>query len=293
MFKFVPMKLVAGAILFAAALQAHPKIASDLESLAPSANVDVIVQYKSAPPQTLLGRLPLVGGLLNRTLSLVNSVVMTLTQREILALAGDPNVEYISPDRPIRAAMEYANPTTNAPLARQAGYNGTGVTVAVIDSGIAAHQDLRSGLLNLSRVVYNESFVPGDSRTADAYGHGTHVAGIVAGDGGKSTGLLYTRTFSGIAPGSKIVNLRVLDSEGRSTDSTVIAAIGRAIELKDTYGIRVINLSLGRPIFESYKKDPLCQAVERAWKAGIVVVVAAGNEGRLADCLRAGRLEVA
>ena len=114
MFKFVPMKLVAGAILFATALQAHPKIASDLESLAPSANVDVIVQYKSAPPQTLLGRLPLVGGLLNRTLSLVNSVVMTLTQREILALANDPNVEYISPDRPIRAAMEYANPTTNA-----------------------------------------------------------------------------------------------------------------------------------------------------------------------------------
>ena len=60
----------------------------------------------------------------------------------------------------------------------------------------------------------------------------------------------------------------------------MIAAIGRAIELKDTYGIRVINLSLGRPIFESYKKDPLCQAVERAWKAGIVVVVAAGNQGR-------------
>ena len=122
--------------------------------------------------------------------------------------------------------------------------------------------------------------MPGDSRTVDAYGHGTHVAGILAGDGGKSTGLLYTRTFLGIAPGSKIVNLRVLDSEGRSTDSTVIAAIGRAIELKDTYGIRVINLSLGRPIFESYKKDPLCQAVERAWKAGIVVVVAAGNQGR-------------
>ena len=176
--------------------------------------------------------------------------------------------------------MEYAHPTINAQLARQAGYTGAGITVAVIDSGIGAHQDLRSGLLNLSRVVYSESFVPGDSRTGDYYGHGTHVAGILAGDAGKSTGLFYSRTFPGIAPETRLVNLRVLDSEGKSSDSAVIAAISRAIELKDRFDIRVINLSLGRPIFESYEKDPLCQAVEKAWKAGIIVVVAAGNEGR-------------
>src|SRR5215203_617701 len=113
MLKYVPMKLVAGTILLATALQAHPKIASDLESLAPSTNVDVIVQYKSGTTApTLLGSLPLVGGLLNRTLSLVNSVVVTLTQSQILSLANNPNVEYISPDRPIKATMEYANPTT-------------------------------------------------------------------------------------------------------------------------------------------------------------------------------------
>ena len=122
--------------------------------------------------------------------------------------------------------------------------------------------------------------MPGDSRTGDYYGHGTHVAGILAGDGGKSTGLFYSRTFLGVAPETRLVNLRVLDSEGKSSDSAVIAAISRAIELKNRFDIRVINLSLGRPIFESYEKDPLCQAVEKAWKAGIVVVVAAGNEGR-------------
>ena len=77
-----------------------------------------------------------------------------------------------------------------------------------------------------------------------------------------------------------IVSLRALDDNGIGKDSSVIAAIDRAIALKSAYNIRVMNLSLGRVIKESYTKDPLCQAVERAWRAGIVVVVAAGNNGR-------------
>jgi serine protease AprX len=84
----------------------------------------------------------------------------------------------------------------------------------------------------------------------------------------------------GIAPNVSFIKLRVLDANGQGSDSAVIQAIERAIALKRTYNIRVINLSLGRPIYESYKQDPLCQAVEAAWKAGIVVVTAAGNDGR-------------
>ena len=84
----------------------------------------------------------------------------------------------------------------------------------------------------------------------------------------------------GIADNANLINLRVLDQNGAGRDSAVIAAIQKAISLKSKYNIRVINLSLGRPVYESYKLDPLCQAVEAAWKAGIVVVVAAGNEGR-------------
>lgn len=79
---------------------------------------------------------------------------------------------------------------------------------------------------------------------------------------------------------ARLINLRVLDAKGGGQDSYVIGAIQRAIALKSTYNIRVINLSLGRPVYESYTTDPLCQAVEAAWKAGIVVVVAAGNDGR-------------
>src|SRR5438128_11029850 len=119
-----------------------------------------------------------------------------------------------------------------------------------------------------------------DSFTNDLYGHGTHVAGIIAGNGGSSTCGNCDVTFRGIAPNANIINLRVLDQNGSAADSTVIAGINQAIALKNLYNIRVINLSLGRGIFESYTLDPLCQAAEQAWKAGIVVVVAAGNYGR-------------
>jgi serine protease AprX len=130
-----------------------------------------------------------------------------------------------------------------------------------------------------SRVVYSQNFVAGQD-TTDAYGHGTHVAGIVGSNGDDSTGPLFSRTFKGVAPNANIISLKVLDQNGGGQEADTIAAIQTAIALKSTYNIRVINLSLGRPVFESYTLDPLCQAVEAAWKAGIVVVAAAGNYGR-------------
>ena len=117
-------------------------------------------------------------------------------------------------------------------------------------------------------------------KTDDTFGHGTHVAGLIGGNGTESTGKNFFHQFLGIAPNVNLINLRVLDGNGQGTDTSVVQAIETAISLKSKYNIRVINLSLGRPIFESYALDPLCQAVEQAWKAGIVVVVAAGNNGR-------------
>src|SRR4029077_2689331 len=89
----------------------------------------------------------------------------------------------------------------------------------------------------------------------------------------------YQGVYRGVAPEAQIINLRALDSTGAGTDSSVIAAIQRAIALQSTYNIRVLNLSVGRQVYESYTVDPLCQAVEAAWNAGIVVVVAAGTSG--------------
>src|SRR5207247_11061720 len=99
-------------------------------------------------------------------------------------------------------------------------------------------------------------------------------------NGAASTGQNFIYTFRGIAPKANLINVGVLDSHGQGTDAAVIAALDRAIDLKVTYGIRVVNLSLGRNVFESYKLDPLCQAVEQAWQSGLVVVTAAGNNGR-------------
>ena len=114
-----------------------------------------------------------------------------------------------------------------------------------------------------------------------------HVAGILfAGDGttkSKWSNLILTEAGTAGSPASGSVNLKVLDMNGSGQDSYVIAALQRAIELKDKYGIRIVNLSLGRPVFESYTQDPVCQAVEAAWQAGLVVVVAAGNSGRKND----------
>ena len=140
------------------------------------------------------------------------------------------------------------------------------------------HDDLKD-TSGHNRIVYQANFVS-DGGTGDAYGHGEHVAGIIAGTGKDSTCGNCFGVIRGIAPNVSLINLRALDKNGQGTDSSVINAINRAIQLKTTYNIRVLNLSVGRPIFESYKNDPLCQAVEAAWKAGIVVVVAAGNDGR-------------
>lgn len=169
--------------------------------------------------------------------------------------------------------LDVANGSTPLP------YDGDDIGVAVIDSGVNTVDDLKDASGH-SRIVYNESFIPKDDGTNDDYGHGTHVAGIIAGNGKHSTGGKYTYTVRGIAPGANIVNLRVLDDHGSGTDSAVIAAIQRAIQLKATCNIRVINLSLGRNIPSSYTSDPQCQAVQQTWSAGIVVVVAAGNGGR-------------
>src|SRR5437016_7383867 len=178
-----------------------------------------------------------------------------------------------------------AQKQVNAPVAwQQWSFDGTAVVVAVIDSGVTAVGDLYwwipSNQTYGSRVVYSQNFVPGTTDSSDQYGHGTHVAGIIASQGWFSTGSNFTHTFKGIAPNTNVINLRVLDQNGAGTDSSVIAAIQTAISLKSTYNIRVINLSLGRQVFESYTLDPLCQAVEAAWSAGIVVVAAAGNQGR-------------
>src|SRR6266850_769457 len=243
-----------------------------------NADVDVIVQFKTPPTKQELKQLGPYGKM-KKLFQGVNAINLQLSRKLIDQLEKDPNVLYVSPNRISTGSLDIVDATVFAPYAWQFGWDGTGIGVAVIDSGITPKNDLtvRSGVT--SRIVYSESFI-GVPDTTDAYGHGTHVAGIVGGNAEDSTGPGFARTYKGVAPNVNLINLRVLDQNGAGREADVIAAIDRAIQLKDTYNIRVINLSLGHPVYESYKLDPLCKAVEAAWKAGIVVVVAAGNYGR-------------
>ena len=248
----------------------------------------MIVQFTQVPTSKHHQLITKRGGRINRQLGRFRGGAYRISASALADLANDPNVVYISPDRRLSASstsasawtLDYHNETANASAAWAQGLDGTGIGVAVIDSGIADLSDMHGRKKNYnSNVIYGQDFT-GLGSANDDYGHGTHIAGIIAGTGAKSRGLNSKYTFKGIAPNVDLINLRVLDQNGSGTDSEVIEAIQRAIELRNTYNIRVISLSLGRPVWESYTQDPLCQAVEQAWQAGITVVVAAGNYGR-------------
>ncbi len=259
-----------------------PALARAQQGAAGTETVQVIVQYKQAPASPQEGKVQRLGARLNHRLGMVKAIALTIPVSALPALEADPEILSVTVDHPLQGLDDITDDATNVSAAWNAGFDGTGVTVAVIDSGINdSHPDLWDSTESHSRVLYHQDFT-GTANTNssggkyDLYGHGTHVAGIIGGNGYLSGG-----NYSGTAPNVSFVDLRALDLNGAGTDSSVIAAIQQAIALKSTYNIRVINLSLGRGIPESYTQDPLCQAVESAWKAGIVVVVAAGNYGRL------------
>lgn len=239
--------------------------------------VRVIVQFDTAIGTGHLDLMHAKGGRLHRKLDLIKAATFDVSAEKLAELANDERVLHISVDHALSPTLDNTAAAANAAAAWNLGLTGQNIGIAVIDSGVSSHPDLA---YKGSRIVYSENFVPNANDARDAYGHGTHVAGIAAGNGSATSNSSDTRRFRGIAPGASIINLKVLDANGSGSDSSVIAAIERSIALKNVYNIRVINLSLGRPVFESYTEDPLCQAVERAWQAGIVVVVAAGNFGR-------------
>ena len=226
-------------------------------------------------------RLRALGADVTRHLPLIGSVSARVPARNLRKIAALPFVARLSSDLMVRKCDEFTCASSKADAAyTQYGLTGQGVTVAVVDSGVMPYADLSKDQNN-SRVVSGPSFVPGDPSTADACGHGTHVAGIVAGNAFYSSLSYCTHSYYGIARAAGILGVRVLDKSGQGSVSTVVSGIQWVVKNKAAYNVRVLNLSLGHPVGESYKTDPLCQAVEAAWKAGIVVVCAAGNNGRV------------
>jgi serine protease AprX len=225
-----------------------------------------------------------LGGKLGRSLDLINGKVVLLPNGQLQQLANYPGVERIVYDRPTAGELNRVAVTVGARAVQQTyGYRGAGVGVAVIDSGITSwHADLTymgwSSLVktkNGQRVAAFVDFVNGRTSPYDDNGHGTHVSGIIAGNGYDAFG-----TRAGIAPDAHLVSLKVLDEQGRGVISNVIAALGWVVQNRAAYNIRVVNLSIGAAVSESYNTDPLTLAAKRAVDAGVVVVTAAGNLGK-------------
>jgi serine protease AprX len=236
----------------------------------------IITGSDPASPSILALPIQLLGGQVKRTLASANGIAVDLPNGALSILANSPWVSHISIDRVVAGAMERTGATVGATAVRQdLGYDGSGVGVAIIDSGASAWVDDLDDRSGDTRVDQFVDFVNGRKKPYDDYGHGTHVAGIIAGNGFDSGG---RRT--GIAPGARLIAMKVLDDSGQGRISDVIAAIDYAILMKDAWNIRVINLSIATGVYESYDLDPLTQAARRAVDAGIVVVAAAGNNGR-------------
>src|ERR1035438_5698946 len=172
----VNIRKLALLLLLTAALgfSADRKVSRDLAALPPDQQVTVIIRYAHPPEARHHLNIAQRGGRLQRNLELVNSVVYTLPASALASLENDPDVAYVSPDRPVAATLDYANPAITPNIARQYGWDGTGVTVAVIDSGIMDnHPDLQTSG-GASRVVYAQSFVPNAGNDYfDRYGNGT------------------------------------------------------------------------------------------------------------------------
>jgi serine protease AprX len=204
-------------------------------------------------------------------------------------LSEQTGVSYISPDREMKAFGGHVATTTGKDeIEDNQTVSSTGVTtttkiggnnigIAIVDSGVYAAHKAFLGRDGKSRVIYSQDFT-GEGRTDDPFGHGTHVAGLAAGNGQIAGG-----AYEGVAPDANIINLRVLNSKGVGTTAGLLAALNWVYNNRSVYNIRVVNMSLGASAVDSYKNDPVCRAARKLVDAGIVVAAAAGNDGKDAN----------
>lgn len=165
--------------------------------------------------------------------------------------------------------MDRVRRIIRANQAYRRGYYGEGVGVAILDTGIFLHQDFEK------RVVCFRDYINGRTRPYDDNGHGTHIAGIIGGNGSASGG-----RYMGIAPKAHFVVIKILDQKGNGNTENVVDSIQWLVTEKVKYKIRIINISIGMVLeAESSERRRLLQAVDYAWDNGIVVVAAAGNNG--------------
>jgi serine protease AprX len=277
--------------------QIDPSVLTELDASG-GGGVPVIVYATPGHLSDLTAELGVAN--VDESLALIGAVSTDVTSATLDDVAALPYVAYVAADTPMfgtgydtsydtsldvtNAAIGLGDITPPPPVGN--GYDGTGVGVAVLDSGSADVPDL-DGVNGRTRVVAFVDFVNGRRHMYDDCGHGTFVDGIIAGNGESSLpvdqGGQATTQYRGVAPDANIISLKVLDSHGNGSASNLIAAIAWAIAHRQQYYIRVMNISVEGDVTCPAAYDPVDRAVDAAWKAGIVVVCSAGNEGAFGE----------
>ncbi|MCH8949874.1 MAG: S8 family serine peptidase, partial [Chloroflexi bacterium] len=298
-------RLVLFVLIIAAALFIHGTAATASSSLPihgsvamwieehPGEPVPLIVQHDGTPDD-LLAFVRESGGVVEREFHIVPAIDIEIPANVVNGLGGQGDVEWISLDAPI-VSTHLADDGETLPTGKKVenifpktvnadevwnDFAGEGITVAVIDTGIsdADNPDFAHGTTErvTANVVINADTVSDE----DGFGHGTHVSGIIAGDGSR-----LDNKYPGIAPMANLVDVKISDDAGNATVGDLMAGLEWVDDNRIDYNIRVLNLSVSSSIAQSYKVDPIDAAVELLWFHGIVVVVAAGNEGDADDAV--------
>lgn len=282
------------------------KIAPDLRALIASSDrnrsVTVILQSDDIENPDLQRHLANNDIQISGRADELGMLVVEMPARIAEEVAALRSVRHLSLDRELKT-LGHIEKTTGASIARtiHQGLNislfGTGVLntsseldgadigIAIVDSSIRESHRSFVNSTGISRVVQRANFTSVASVELDEFGHGTHVASLAAGNIGANFNVsdgIHMSPYEGVASGAKIINVRVLDNNGVGSSARLITALNWIMANRSTNNIRVVNLSLGAPAIETWRNDPLCRAVRQLTAAGIVVVAAAGNNGRAA-----------
>ncbi len=283
-----------------------PRIAA-LASRAPATQLEAIVQFNAGVTvRRAQADAVRAGGRVAGELQIINGLAVNMTASAARALAGNADVHSVSlngqvtsqggprlgrPEHFTHGVLHQLQTTYNQTLGAAAlwgaGNNGAGVGVAVIDTGVDGNLPDFTGDNGQSRVIATAVTNSAAKTVFDTYGHGTDVAGIIAGNGdNRAPSDSLHGQYMGVAPDANLVAIKAADDHGNATVLNVIYGIQFAIDHQRDYNIRVINMSLDAATPQSYKTDPLDAAVEAAWMHGIVVVAAAGNLGEVPNAVQ-------
>jgi len=238
--------------------------------------IPIIITYKS-DKKMKEGKISSLSNKMHCNLPIVNGCACEMSINSILELTTDPDVEFISYDAKVFAVMDVARKSIGADLVLNTGYTGKNVTVAIIDTGISPHADL---IYPNNRIVGFKDFVNNETRAYDDNGHGTHCAGILAGNGYASKG-----KYKGIAPDANILSIKVLDESGNGNTSDILSTVQWIIDNKEVYKTRIINFSLGAIAQSRERRDPLVKAANHAIDNNLIVIAAVGNSGPLRNTI--------